>query len=368
VASRDAVTTPAACAPAFASARAGRDNFTATHSSIMGIANGTRTQADGANRFAVYAFGVTALTLAVILWGAYVRASRSGDGCGAHWPLCNGTVALPQAGATKTLVEFAHRATSGLDGLLVVLLVVWAFRRYPRGHAVRAGATLTAVFFVAESLIGAGLVLLGLVAENASLARAAYLSVHLVNTFALLASLALTAWWASVRVTTGARLREFLRGRVGLALAGALALGVSGAVAALGSTLFPESAPAETAGRELTPRAQLLFSLRHYELHPLLALLVGGYLVYFAFSLLKARREAWVRRFAASVFFLVFVQFGAGLLNAALLAPVWLQIVHLLLADLLWLALVLLSASGLEQTETPSEDFERVRLRAAVKV
>ena len=151
----------------------------------------------GTNRFAVYAFGVTALTLAVILWGAYVRASRSGDGCGAHWPLCNGTVALPQAGATKTLVEFAHRATSGLDGLLVLALVVWAFVKFGRGHAVRKGATLTAVFIVTESLIGAGLVLLGLVANDASVARAVYLSVHLVNTFILVASLALTAWWAS---------------------------------------------------------------------------------------------------------------------------------------------------------------------------
>jgi heme A synthase len=127
---------------------------------------------------------------------------------------------------------------------------------------------------------------------------------------------------------------------------------VSGAVAALGSTLFPESATAEAAGRgDLTPRAQLLFSLRQYKLHPLLAVLVGGYLIYFAASLWKSRRDAWVRRFGASVFFLVLMQFGAGLLNAALLAPVWLQIVHLLLADLLWLALVLLSASGLNQKE-----------------
>ncbi|HYY96249.1 MAG TPA: COX15/CtaA family protein, partial [Pyrinomonadaceae bacterium] len=221
----------------------------------MEVANRTETRIDRTNRFAVYAFGVTALTLAVILWGAYVRASRSGDGCGAHWPLCNGTVALPQAGETKTLVEFAHRATSGLDGLLVILLVVWAFRRYPRGHAVRAGATLTAIFFVAESLIGAGLVLLGLVANNASLARAAYLSIHLVNTFALLASLALTAWWAAAGVSARARLREFLGGRTGLALACALALGVSGAVAALGATLFPESVPTEAAARgDLTPR------------------------------------------------------------------------------------------------------------------
>jgi heme A synthase len=328
----------------------------------------TQTRTDGPNRFARYAFGVTALTLAVILWGAYVRASRSGDGCGAHWPLCNGTVALPQAGATKTMVEFAHRATSGLDGLAIVLLVAWAFRKYPRGHAVRAGAGACALFFVTESLIGAGLVLLGLVANDASLARAAYLSIHLVNTFALLASLALTAWWSYVDARRRVRLGQCLRGKVGAALACALALGVSGAVAALGATLFPESAQAELVGRDVTPQAQLLFSLRHYKLHPLLAALVGGYLVYFAVSVLRVRRDRWVRGWAASVFFLVLAQLGVGLLNAALLAPVWLQIVHLLLADLLWLALVLLSASSLAQTQKPSEDFERVSLGAAMEV
>src|SRR5437763_9798455 len=132
----------------------------ALSSSIMEAAGRTQSKTVRPNRFVAFAWFVTALTLAVILWGAYVRASRSGDGCGAHWPLCNGTVALPQAGETKTMVEFAHRATSGLDGLAIVLLVVWAFRKYPRGHAVRAGAGACAVFFVTESLIGAGLVLL----------------------------------------------------------------------------------------------------------------------------------------------------------------------------------------------------------------
>src|SRR5215203_6643626 len=87
-------------------------------------------------RFAAYAWCVTALTLAVILWGAFVRASKSGDGCGAHWPLCNGSV-LPDASQAKTLVEFAHRATSGLAFLLVVALLVWAFRAFRRGHPVR---------------------------------------------------------------------------------------------------------------------------------------------------------------------------------------------------------------------------------------
>ena len=291
------------------------------------------------------------MTLAVILWGAYVRASRSGDGCGAHWPLCNGTV-VPDATHAKTLVEFAHRATSGVAFLLVVGLVVWAFRAFGRGHAVRAGSVASGVFIVTESLIGAGLVLLRLVADNASVARALYLSVHLVNTFLLVAALALTAWWATDARATRARPRDVLRGHAGAALLAALALGVSGAVAALGATLFPESAQA-SAAQETSPSAQLLFSLRQYKLHPLLALAVCAYLVYFALRVYRTCADVWARRWAVSVLALVVAQLGAGLLNAALLAPVWLQIVHLLLADLLWLALVLLSASSLARRTEP---------------
>lgn len=334
----------------------------------METSNGAESGGTHVKRFAAYAWVVTALTLAVILWGAYVRASRSGDGCGAHWPLCNGSV-VPDATHAKTLVEFAHRATSGIAFLLVVALVVWAFRTFKRGHAVRAAAVASGVFIVTESLIGAGLVLLRLVADNASVARAAYLSVHLVNTFLLVAALALTAWCATEATASRVRLRELFRGRVGAALFAALVLGVSGAVAALGATLFPESAQAAPAASESSPSAQLLFSLRQYKLHPLLALLVGGYLVYFALAAYRSSRaDAWVRGWAVSVVALVSAQVGAGLLNAALLAPVWLQIVHLLLADLLWLALVLLSASSLAQTKTSSEEFERVGLRTAVEI
>lgn len=334
----------------------------------MQTSNGAESESPRVRRFAAYAWAVTALTLAVILWGAYVRASRSGDGCGAHWPLCNGAV-VPDATHAKTLVEFAHRATSGIAFLLVVALVVWAFRAFRRGHAVRAAAVASGVFIVTESLIGAGLVLLRLVADNASVARAVYLSVHLVNTFLLVAALALTAWCATEAKAASVRLREIFRGRGGAALFAALVLGVSGAVAALGATLFPESAQAAPAPQETSPSAQLLFSLRQYKLHPLLAVLVGGYLVYFALGAYRSSRaDAWVRRWAVSVLALVAAQLGAGLLNAALLAPVWLQLVHLLLADLLWLALVLLSASSLAQTKTSSEEFERVGLRTAVEI
>jgi len=326
------------------------------------------SQTTETRRFACFAWFVTALTLAVILWGAYVRASRSGDGCGAHWPLCNGTAALPQAGATKTLVEFAHRATSGVAFLLVVALLVWAFRKFPKRHAVRAGAALSEVFIVTESLIGAGLVLLRLVASDASVARAVYLSVHLVNTFVLVAALALTAWWATVGEVKRPRLREFLGGRAGAAILGALAVGVSGAVAALGSTLFPESARAGDAVSNLPAASRLLFGLREYKLHPLLAFVVGAYVVYFAVTLARTRADSRVRRWSSVVVALVLVQVCAGLLNAAMLAPVWMQIVHLLLADLVWLALVLLSASSLARAESSADEFGRVDLRHAVEI
>jgi heme A synthase len=272
------------------------------------------------------------------------------------------------AGATKTLVEFAHRATSGVAFLLVVALLVWACRKYPRGHAVRAGAALAAIFIVTESLIGAGLVLLRLVANDASVARAVYLSVHLVNTFVLVAALALTAWWATVGEASRPRLREFLSGRVGVAVLGALAVGVSGAVAALGSTLFPESARAADAVSNLSAASRLLFSLREYKLHPLLAVAVGAYVVYIAVTLARTRVDARVRRWSSVVVALVVVQVCAGLLNAALLAPVWMQIVHLLLADLVWLALILLSASSLTRIEANAEEFGRADLRQAVEI
>ena len=327
----------------------------------MEVNNQTR-HGGARRRFAAYAWFVTALTLAVILWGAFVRASKSGDGCGDHWPLCNGSV-VPDPQSAKTLIEFAHRATSGVAFLLVVVLCVWAFRAFGRGHAVRAAAAASGLFIVTESLIGAGLVLLRLVGENASVARAVYLSVHLVNTFLLVAALALTAWWAARGEAERPGLAEFFRGRVGVALLGSLALGVSGAVAALGATLFSEGGASSVDVEGMSAAARLLFSLRNYMLHPALAVLVGGYLVYFSLRTLRRGGELWVRRWAWAVVALVGVQFAAGLLNAALLAPVWLQIVHLLLADLLWIALVLLSAESLSKSEELTTEARRHGLK-----
>src|SRR5918993_3680930 len=202
------------------------------------------------SRFSAFAWGVVVFNLGVIVWGAYVRASLSGDGCGSSWPLCNNEV-VPLGAGAKTIVEFTHRATSGVALVLVVALVVWALRALPKRHPARAGAVMSLGFIVVEALIGALLVRYQFVAGNPSASRAVWMAVHLVNTFLLLASLALTAWWAS----GGGPVRLRRQGTLGLvvfgALAGTLLLAVSGAVAAVGDTHFP--AGALTGGRGQDP-------------------------------------------------------------------------------------------------------------------
>ena len=294
--------------------------------------------------FTRFAWAVLAYNLGVVLWGAYVRATGSGAGCGNHWPLCNGSV-TPHSPSAATIIEFTHRVTSGLDLVLVALLVVWAFRRYPRRHPARLGATLSALFLVTEALIGAALVLLEHVAKNASVSRAYSLSTHLINTLTLLACLTLTAWWSTERPSTSVPLRR--RRAVWMAvvsLASVAVLGVSGAIAALGDTLFPASSLAAGLAQDLDPAANIFLRLR--LLHPVIAAAVAAWLLIYAVSSASSRPDLGGR--AWSLIALLAAQIAAGGLNLLLLAPVWTQMVHLLLADLLWITLVLLSATTLK--------------------
>lgn len=298
------------------------------------------------DRFPVYAWGVVIYTLLVILWGAYVRASGSGAGCGNHWPLCNGQV-LPHSKQIETLIELTHRLMSGLSLLLIIGLAIWAFRAYTRKHPIRFAATLSLAFILTEALIGAVLVRAELVAGNATMSRAIVMSIHLVNTFTLMAFLTLTAWWASGGPPIRLRGQGLLVWLFGLALIGTLVLAVSGAVAALGDTLFPSESLAAGFAQDLSPTAHFLIRLR--LLHPALALIVGSIVLIVAGIANLQRPGQWVRRSMLMVTTLVVVQLGIGLLNVVLLAPIWLQLVHLLLADLLWMALVVLVASALAE-------------------
>jgi heme A synthase len=296
------------------------------------------------SRFAKYAWGVLAGNLAVVLWGAFVRASGSGAGCGSHWPLCQGEI-IPPDPAVATLIELAHRVTSGTALLLVAGLFVWSRRVAPSGSAVRLGATFSVVFMLGEALLGAGLVLFKMVAQNDSLARAFWLSAHLLNTFLLLGSLAVTAWWASGGAPPRLRDRGATAGVLAVGLLGTMVVGMSGAITALGDTLFPPASLAEGLRQDASPTAHILLRLR--VLHPAAAVTVGLYLVATATVLAARSGNPSLTRLARALGALMVLQWLAGALNVALLAPLWLQLGHLLLADAVWITLVLLAASVL---------------------
>jgi heme A synthase len=317
------------------------------------------------NSFTRFAWAVLAFTLAVVLWGAYVRATGAGAGCGNHWPLCNGEV-LPPTPAVKTLIEFTHRVMSGLDGLLILFLMLWAFRTYPRRHLARQAAALSFVFLVTEALIGAALVKLEHVAQNASVGRVWSLSGHLINTLALLACLALTARWGALRPGeadgSGARNSNRQaktpvppRARNAWTASPAVLLfvltGISGAIAALGDTLFP--APSLAAGfhQDFDPAANIFLRLRWF--HPFFAVIAGAWLSFYASRV--GNRLPVAKPYARTLLALVGLQIGAGALNLLLLAPVWMQILHLLLADLLWISVVLVAACTLMESAASAD-------------
>lgn len=283
-----------------------------------------------------------AYTVAVVLFGAVVRATGSGAGCGSHWPSCGGEF-VPLSGTAERYIEFAHRASSGLALVLVLLLVVRIFRRLPSGHAGRSTALAALGFVIAEALIGALLVVFGWVADDRSVARAISISVHLVNTFLLLAALTLT-----VRVLAGRPLprRPWAAGERRRVFVGGgllLAVGAMGAITALGDTLFP--AESLVAGLRDDFGGALLVRLRW--IHPVLAVIAAGYLIGFARRVRERAPEArWLE-------WLVVTQVGAGIVNLALLAPVVMQVIHLLLADMLWIAFVSTAAGVLAGARRP---------------
>jgi len=308
------------------------------------------------SRFALFAWLVLAYNLLVILWGAVVRATGSGAGCGEHWPLCQGVV-IPHGAEIATIIEFAHRASSGVAVVLVIGLVYLAFRSFAAGHAARRYALAALGFTLTEGLIGAGLVLFGWTGTNTSLARFVMLAIHLANTFMLLASLALTARSATFSDRDPLQLAPPQVGAAGevsmskrrlaygLALIGTLALAITGTVAALADTLFPSPSLAQGLSRDFSSTSGYLLRLR--IIHPILAVLVGLVLLALATGAWSDPGSPSARRTARGLFILLILQVILGGLNLILLAPIAVQVLHLLVADLVWIALVLLASEVL---------------------
>jgi heme A synthase len=261
------------------------------------------------------------------------------------------------------MIEFTHRLSSGLALLLVVMMVIWAFRLYQRGHPVRLGAGISLFFILTEALVGAGLVLFELVADDTSSARAWVIAIHLMNTYLLLAALTLTAWWASGGKPVQLKGQGWPGAAMGLVFLTMLTLGASGAVTALGDTLFPANSLAEGLHQDLSPTAHFLVRLRLF--HPLVAIIVGAYTIV-VIGLINTRRPALLARQMGRIFtILYFVQLGIGALNVRLLAPIWMQLWHLFMSDLLWITLVLFASLAFAQRVTQPE---AIRTHPVIKV
>jgi cytochrome c oxidase assembly protein subunit 15 len=301
-----------------------------------------------------FAWGVLVYFIAVILWGTVVRATGSGAGCGNHWPLCNGTVLQPSPTA-QTMIEFTHRITSGISLISVVGLLVWAFLGTIRGHLARAAAIASVLFTLLEAILGALLVKLGYTAQSQSPMRPVFLGLHLTNTLLLLAAITLTAHFLS-------RKTGYLRSTIKLrAPFGAIAtvvvvmiVGVTGSLAALGDTLFPASSLGVAVAQDFAATSGWL--VRWRWMHPAAAFLASIILIWLIVRGSQRQAPSENRRLSALVLALLAVVFTLGLLDVALLAPLWVQVAHLMAADTLWVSLVVLAA------RITVEPDERVRV------
>jgi len=286
-----------------------------------------------------FAWAVLVYNVAVILWGSIVRATGSGAGCGEHWPLCNGTV-VQHHPAIATLIEFTHRSMSGIALIAILGLVFWTFRATARRHLARTAVIVSLILTLNEAILGALLVLLGKVAHDQSVSRAVYLALHFTNTLLMLAALTLTAHFLSRR-------RGFMHGSVewrspAIAMVGLIAtlvVGVLGSLAALGDTLYPATSLRNALMQDFSTHGSWLIRLRW--VHPALSLVAGAFLLWIVFVGL---RIATNRILAFSVAGCLLFQYALGVTDVLLLARTWIQVLHLLGADILWITVIVLSA------------------------
>jgi heme a synthase len=287
-----------------------------------------------------FAWFVVAYNIAVIVWGAYVRATGSGAGCGRHWPLCNGEF-LPATPQTQTVIEFTHRVTSGLSLVLVAILLIWCWRSTAKGDWPRYSAVAAAVLLFNEAFLGALLVLLDHVGRlDRSATHVLFLCLHFGNTLLLLVALALTAKWLSNRDGRfGVVPRPYQTIAMGLSLVSVMLIGMTGSLASFGDTLFPADSLRHAVGQDFSSSSHILLRLR--VLHPIAAVIGSIYVLWVLWKFWgKPDRSAWTLVLAVTLT----AQIALGALNVILLAPIWLQMTHLLAAELVWILLVLASA------------------------
>lgn len=285
-----------------------------------------------------------AYDLFVILWGTFVRASKSGAGCGAHWPLCKGHI-LPDLADATTRVELTHRVTSGLSLVLTIGLAVAAFRASKPGEPLRKAAGAMSFFMITEALVGAGLVLLEYVADDPSAGRAVWMGVHLINTFLLVASATAFAHFASGGEPLSVARQRGVAKTLAVGLGTVLLIALTGSQAALADTLFPAQSLLHGLAQDLTPGGHFLLRLR--AVHPFVAMLGATIVIGCAVAAQSLRSSRKTAIYASATCAAVVVQIGLGFTNVALLTPIPVQIAHLFVANVIWISLVLLALESL---------------------
>lgn len=302
-------------------------------------------------KLAKYAWFVLVYNLIVILWGVFLRASLSGDGCGEHWLTCGGEF-IPSAPQLKTQIEYLHRVTTSLAGITVVILLIsaivkWRKNKSSQNKLVIRMSIASLLFIILEGIIGGLLVLTGNTAANWTPTRPFWMAAHLVNTFTLIAVLTLTAWFASgeksFRLFKAHRKTLIL---LAIATVGIFIAGMSGSMAALSSMLFPSSTLSEGIAKDFSASSHYLLRLRVF--HPILSIMTGVFLIFLAgWCRTRAQNSPSVNRWANVLGFIVLIQFASGAVTLLLLAPIVMQLIHLFLADIVWISFVLMAASFL---------------------
>ena len=296
------------------------------------------------SRFRKFSMALIFYTLLVILWGAWVRISHSGDGCGDTWPLCQGQL-IPQSQQGKTWVELGHRMSSGLYGILIFALWIWARKLYNKTHPARKFALLTLIFTITEALLGAKLVLFQLVGANASPYRAFIMSLHLLNSLALMAMVTLTWDFSKFKLVPQStpfplqKLKISARKLMLGLLALFSALAVSGAIAALASTLFPAESLLAGLLADLDPNSHFLIRLRGW--HPALGVLIGALVAATSYACSLSVSQYEFQRRSRSVAVASLLAIAIGFVTLFMLSPVAMKILHLTMTHALWVLIIL---------------------------
>ncbi len=281
-----------------------------------------------------WAWATLAFFVIVVLEGAVVRATSSGAGCGAHWPLCNNEI-IPHHPKLATIIEFTHRSLTGVSTAMFALLIGWTFYATPPRHPARRSAVLAGLLLLSEGALGAILVLRHLVENNTSTARVVMQSVHFTNTLLLLAATAATAVLLGSHTHTSADART--RRAATLAIAATILTGATGSLAALADTLFPSPDLRSALSADFASTSPLLIRMRW--MHPA----ASGLATVATFALILYLSRSGQRTTARLLLLNLALQFIIGIGDVLLLAPTWIQVLHLLSADVFWITLVVIA-------------------------